>query len=59
MLSNCNMSTENYSRTLIGWANYVSSVIPASPGPAKSADIPAGVTLGAAGLSYNSTNYLS
>lgn len=46
MLNNCGMSNENYSRTLIGWANYVSST-----GTAKSR------SLGATGRKYNSTSY--
>ena len=47
MLTECDMSTENYSRTLIGWANYVAS----SPGG------PFDVSLGATGLTYDGTVY--
>jgi surface protein len=49
MLNNSGMSTENYSRTLIGWANSVSA----------NSDTPASVTLGASGLTYNDTAYVS
>jgi surface protein len=49
MLNSSGMSTENYSRTLIGWANYVSS----------NSDTPANVTLGATGRTYNNTAYVS
>jgi surface protein len=49
MLNSCGMSTENYSRTLIGWANYVSS----------NGNLPSGVTLGAAGRTYNCVNYIT
>jgi hypothetical protein len=48
MLDNCGMSTENYSRTLIGWANYVA----ANGGPIN-------VTLGAANKTYNNTAYVT
>lgn len=41
------MSTENYSRTLVGWANYVSA----------NSDTPANVTLNASGRTYNDTDY--
>jgi surface protein len=41
------LSTENYSRTLIGWANYVSA----------NSDTPASVTLGAGNRTYNDTAY--
>jgi surface protein len=41
------LSTENYSRTLIGWANYVSA----------NSDTPASVTLGAGTRTYNDTAY--
>jgi surface protein len=43
------LSTENYSRTLIGWANYVSA----------NSDTPASVTLGAGNRTYNNTAYTS
>jgi hypothetical protein len=47
-LGNTNtLSTENYSRTLIGWANYVSA----------NSDTPANVTLGAGNRTYNNTAY--
>ena len=46
MLSNCQMSSENYSRTLIGWAN-----------EASVDGTPTGRDLGAEGLQVNSTNY--
>ena len=49
MLNNSGMSTENYSRTLIGWANSV----------AANNSAPAGITLGAAGRTYNDTAYVS
>jgi hypothetical protein len=49
MLNGSGMSTENYSRTLIGWANYVSA----------NSDAPANVTLGATGRTYNNTAYVS
>jgi surface protein len=41
------LSTENYSRTLIGWANYVSA----------NSDTPASVTLGGGTRTYNNTAY--
>lgn len=50
MLDNCGMSTENYSRTLIGWANYVKS----SKG---GENLPANVILGADGMEYDDTTY--
>jgi hypothetical protein len=43
------LSTENYSRTLIGWANYVSA----------NSNTPASVTLGAGNRTYNNTAYVS
>jgi surface protein len=43
------LSTENYSRTLIGWANYVSA----------NSDTPANVTLGGGTRTYNATAYVS
>lgn len=49
MLSSSGMSTENYSRTLIGWANSVSA----------NSNTPASVTLGATGRTYNNTAYVS
>ena len=49
MLNNCGMNTENYSRTLIGWANSVDA----------NGDLPSGSTLGATGRTYNSTAYVS
>jgi surface protein len=49
MLNNCGMNTENYSRTLIGWANYVSA----------NSNTPASCSLGATGRTYNSTAYES
>jgi surface protein len=49
MLNASGMSTENYSRTLIGWANYVSA----------NSNAPANVTLGATGRTYNNTAYVS
>jgi len=49
MLNNCGMSTENYSRTLIGWANSVDA----------NGDLPSGSTLGATGRTYNNTAYVS
>ncbi len=49
MLNNCGMSVENYSRTIIGWANYVwNGGVP---------DGPFNVTLGAEGLKYDDTVY--
>jgi hypothetical protein len=47
MLNGSGMSCENYSRTLIGWANGVDA----------NSDLPSSVTLGASTLQYNSTNY--
>jgi surface protein len=47
MLNNSGLSVENYSRTLIGWANYVSA----------NSNTPATVTLGATGRKYNTTAY--
>lgn len=47
MLDSSGLSVENYSRTLIGWANYV----------AANSDTPASVTLGASGRKYNNTAY--
>jgi hypothetical protein len=47
MFNNCGLSTENYSRTLIGWANYVFAN-GGSPSPR---------TLGALNMTYNNTNY--
>jgi surface protein len=41
------LSTENYSRTLIGWANYVSA----------NSNTPASVTLGGGTRTYNNTAY--
>ena len=49
MLNSSGMSTENYSRTLIGWANSVSA----------NSNTPASVTLGATGRTYNNTAYVS
>lgn len=46
MLGSCQMSSENYSRTLIGWAN-----------EASVDGTPTGRNLGAQGLQVNSTNY--
>jgi surface protein len=46
MFNSSGMSTENYSRTLVGWANYVSA----------NSDTPANVTLGAS-AQYNDTDY--
>jgi hypothetical protein len=46
MLNNCGMSEENYSRTLMGWANQVSLN-----------DGPINVTLGALGRQYSDINY--
>jgi hypothetical protein len=43
----CLSLTENYSRTLIGWANYASA----------NSDTPASVTLGAGTRTYNDTAY--
>jgi surface protein len=47
MLDGSNMSVENYSRTLIGWANYVN----------LNSDNPSNVVFGALGIQYNNTNY--
>jgi surface protein len=48
MFLNANaLSTENYSRTLIGWANYVSA----------NSNTPASVTLGGGTRTYNNTAY--
>jgi surface protein len=49
MLNNCGMDVENYSRTLIGWANSVDA----------NGDLPSGSTLGATGRTYNNTAYVS
>lgn len=49
MLSNSGMSTENYSRTLIGWANSVD----------ENGETPINVTLNATGRTYNDTAYVS
>ena len=49
MLNSCGMNAENYSRTLIGWANSVDA----------NGDLPSGSTLGAAGRTYNNTAYVS
>jgi len=49
MLSNCGMSTENYSRTLIGWANSIST----------RGNLPANIFLGAVGRTYNCINYVT
>jgi surface protein len=46
MLRNCGMNTENYSRTLIGWSNTVSS----NSGPYN-------VTLGSFGRTYHNVVY--
>jgi len=46
MLNSCGVSTENYSKTLIGWAN-----------EAFSSGTPTARTLGATGRTYNSTAY--
>jgi surface protein len=47
MLDNCGMSTENYSRTLIGWANSVSAA----------GNLPTDRFLGADGRTYNNNTY--
>jgi len=47
MLNSTGLSVENYSRTLIGWANYVSA----------NSNTPATVTLNALGRKYNTTAY--
>lgn len=49
MLDNCGMNTENYSRTLIGWANSVDA----------NGDLPSSRVLGATGRTYNATAYVS
>jgi surface protein len=49
MLNGCGMNTENYSRTLIGWANGVSA----------NGNLPSGVSLGATGRSYDNVAYVS
>jgi surface protein len=41
------LSTENYSRALIGWSNTVSA----------NGDVPSGVDLGGGSIAYNSTVY--
>jgi hypothetical protein len=48
MFNSSGLSTENYSRTLIGWANYA----------AANGNLPASVTLGATGRTYNATVYV-
>ena len=47
MFDDSSMSTENYSKTLIGWANFVSNA-----GYSLSS-----ITLGAANITYNNTTY--
>ena len=47
MLDGASLNAENYSRTLIGWANTVSG----------NNDEPADLSLGASGLTYNDTDY--
>ena len=47
MLNNCSMGPENYSRTLIGWANSISAA----------GNLPSAISLGALGRTYNSTTY--
>jgi surface protein len=47
MLNNCSIGPENYSRTLIGWANKVSAA----------GNLPSAISLGAGGRTYNSTTY--
>jgi hypothetical protein len=49
MLSDSGMNTENYSRTLIGWANSVSA----------NGNLPSGLFLGASPSTYNCINYVS
>jgi surface protein len=49
MLNNCGMSTESYSRTLIGWANSVSA----------NSDLPSGTTLSAVNMDYDCVNYIT
>jgi hypothetical protein len=46
MLDNCGMNTENYSKILIGWTNFVFT----NNGPYN-------ITLGANGRTYNNINY--
>ena len=48
-LRSCGMNTENYSRTLIGWANGVSA----------NGNLPSNRSLGATGRTYNNTAYVS
>ena len=47
MFDDSGMSTENYSKTLIGWANFVST----------NSDLPANITLGAANITYSNVVY--
>jgi surface protein len=47
MLVSSGLSTENYSRALIGWSNTVSA----------NGDVPSGVDLGGGSIAYNSTVY--
>ena len=47
MLDECGMNTVNYSRTLIGWANYVHA----------NSGMPSGAALGALGMTYDNTVY--
>jgi surface protein len=47
MLNNCGMTTENYSRTLIGWANSVLT----------NGNLPSARTLGAVGRTYDCVDY--
>jgi hypothetical protein len=49
ILENTGLSTENYSRTLIGWANYVSA----------NGDLPSGVLFESLPLTYDCINYVS
>ncbi len=49
MFDNSGMTTENYSKTLIGWANSISS----------NGGLPSGQTLGAYNMSYNDVNYVT
>lgn len=54
MLANSNMSVKNYSRTLIGWANYVYG----TDGGAKEQHLPANVNASdQTGCQYNDTAY--
>lgn len=46
LLNNCGMSYENYSKTLVGWANYVAST-----------GLATGRTLGATGRKYTGSKY--